>query len=39
VPWILGGLLPILSFGPLLLAAVYAVWAVLLPRRPIRLQA
>jgi hypothetical protein len=35
VPWILGGLLPILSFGPLLLAAVYVVWAVLLPLWPI----
>ena len=31
--WTVGGLLPILTPGPLLLAAVYLVMAVLLPRR------
>lgn len=33
VAWTLGGTLPILGPGPLLLAAVYVVMAVLLPRR------
>lgn len=33
VAWIVGGLLPILAPGPFLLAAVYVVMAVLLPRR------
>jgi len=38
VAWIVGGLLPILSGGQLMLAAVYVVMAVLLPRRLIRRQ-
>ena len=33
VAWVVGSLLPILGPGPLLLAAVYVVMAVLLPRR------